>query len=294
MITVVIPAYNAQLWLAQTVESCVSVPGLERVIIVDDRSEIPASQTLQAIRDRDQRVEVLENRGKGGQKARNTGIEHALEYTESHWLCMLDHDDQLTPEIAAAVELGNRIGAVLVLPDRVHFDDEGFCERVSRRGIPAGRPLSPGLVHNAVPVWTATGLLVHRSVAERGARFDPSFVCADDHDFIRQAAELGPIAFCDAVGLRRRLFRDGRNLSGPASLLGRADDYLLLYQRWFRENDALSWKESWTWLLNQLVKQAADRELVSKIQEIGKRHGWPVPPKTRARLLARRLLPAGS
>lgn len=271
-----------------------SVPGLERVIVVDDHSDIPAMQTLQEIRNRDLRVDILENRGTGGQEARNTGIEHALECSESRWICMLDHDDQLTPGITASAALGNRIGAALVLPDREHFDDAGFCERVSRRAIPANRPLSPGLVHNGVPVWTATGLLVHRSVLERGARFDSAYVCADDHDFIRQAGEMGPIAFCDSVGLRRRLFRDGRNLSGPASLPSRARDYLLLYERWYLEADESSWKQSWSWLLNQLVKQNVDHELVSRVRDMGKQHGWSIPPKTRVRLLARQILPGNS
>ncbi|GJM17875.1 MAG: hypothetical protein DHS20C14_00880 [Phycisphaeraceae bacterium] len=284
---VIIPAYNADAWLGETVASCLAVPEVARVIVVDDGSRRVQRGVLAGAIDAAgmARVDCVRKDNGGGASARNTGAERFLEDGAAEWAVMLDHDDLLCPGISESLALGARTGAALVVSDRVEFRDDGWeMTRRHAADIRAGDPVRPGRVHTPEHVWTATGLLVHRRVFEVGCRFDSRLAISDDIDFIRQGCRVGPLVCSDAIGLARREFVSGENLSGPKTLVRRVDDVVLLHERWYDDADAAGWRETVRWLLNQLAKRGVSGEPVDRLRAIYRAHGWAVPMKLRWRL----------
>ena len=95
MVTVVVPVYNLENYIAATIESVRRQTfGDFEVIIVDDGSRDNSAERARAAAADDGRFRVIsqENRGEAG--ARATGIENA----RGSWLCFLDGDDTLEPD----------------------------------------------------------------------------------------------------------------------------------------------------------------------------------------------------
>ncbi|MFS0866260.1 glycosyltransferase family 2 protein [Microbacterium sp. 179-B 1A2 NHS] len=94
-VSVVIPCYNYEDYVAGAVESALSQGGVDvEVIVVDDRSTDGSATVVGAIADQDDRVRLIrhtENRG-----AVDT-FNHGLARVRGEYLVRLDADDLLTP-----------------------------------------------------------------------------------------------------------------------------------------------------------------------------------------------------
>lgn len=93
IVSIIIPAYNAEKYIKDTISSVLNqtYPYFE-IIVVDDASSDNTAEVVMSIKD--ERVRLLrhkENMGPGG--ARNTGIEAA----QGTWFAELDADDQWLP-----------------------------------------------------------------------------------------------------------------------------------------------------------------------------------------------------
>ncbi|MFZ0825997.1 MAG: glycosyltransferase family 2 protein [Verrucomicrobiia bacterium] len=104
LVSILIPAYNAQDWIADTIRSALSQtwPGKE-IIVVDDGSR---DQTLTVARQFASRgVAVVTQDNQGAAAARN----HALSLSQGDYLQWLDADDILAPEkVARQMEAAER------------------------------------------------------------------------------------------------------------------------------------------------------------------------------------------
>jgi len=92
LVSILIPSFNAERWIKQTLESAISqdYPRKE-VIIVDDGS---TDRTLEIARTFDSRsVLVITQPNAGGPAARNRALAHA----QGEYVQWLDHDDLLAP-----------------------------------------------------------------------------------------------------------------------------------------------------------------------------------------------------
>lgn len=108
MISVVIPTYNRERVLANTLDSIAAQTYKEwECIIVDDASTDRSMDVAAEYTKKDSRFKVLRNvRQKGAQGARNMGILAA----EGEWICLFDSDDLMYPdymqEMTDAIEEG--------------------------------------------------------------------------------------------------------------------------------------------------------------------------------------------
>lgn len=96
MISIVIPTYNRVHIIASTLDSVFAQthPDWE-CLIVDDYSTDNTKEVVQQYVERDSRfVYVVNNRTKGAQGARNTGILAA----KGEWICLFDSDDVMCPD----------------------------------------------------------------------------------------------------------------------------------------------------------------------------------------------------
>lgn len=178
LISVIIPAYNAEKWIADTIASVLAqtIPDLE-VIVVNDGSRDGTSAV--ALKAGDGRVQVLDKPNAGVSTARNVGIDKA----RGTYLAFLDADDLMTPG-SLEVKMNGLVAAGVdwVFSDIWRCDEEmnpiGEAEQGTDgdvvRTILSGRGIGiPGISSN---------ILVHRRCFASGLRFDPELSNSADQD----------------------------------------------------------------------------------------------------------------
>lgn len=93
--SVIIPCFNAEAFLDQTLQSCIDQGEvLGEVIVVDDGSTDGSHALAKRWEQQNKKIQVIHNPRKGGQAARNTG----LEYARHPLIQWLDADDVLGAE----------------------------------------------------------------------------------------------------------------------------------------------------------------------------------------------------
>lgn len=92
LVSILIPAYNADRWIRQTIQSALDQTyEPKEIIVVDDGS---TDRTLEAIREFGGRIRLAEGPHAGGNAARN----RLLELSAGEWVQFLDADDCLLPD----------------------------------------------------------------------------------------------------------------------------------------------------------------------------------------------------
>src|SRR5262245_48239324 len=99
LVSILIPCYNAERWIAEAIESALAQTwGEKEVIVVDDGS---TDRSLDIIRQFDGRIHWEAGPNRGGNVARN----RLLELARGEWLQYLDADDYLQPaKVARQIE----------------------------------------------------------------------------------------------------------------------------------------------------------------------------------------------
>ena len=201
--SVVIPAYNAELFLERTLRSALrqTHSNLE-IIVVNDGSTDKTREIAEAVAAKDDRVRIITVPNGGVAKARNVGIADA----KGEFVAFLDADDLWHPtkielQIAA---MSRRIGdyqpaAVYAFSRTIDTDDRvtGSGNRVLLSGYSFARHLY------AKPVGNGSSILVRREAAIVAGGFDPTWAArgiggCEDLDFeLRIAAKYA----ITAIGL---------------------------------------------------------------------------------------------
>lgn len=96
-ITIIIPTYNRAATIGKTIDSFIAQDYKDwDLLVVDDNSIDNTHEMIELYHQRDTRIHYLLNeRKKGAQGARNTGISHA----QKEWVCIFDSDDYAHPEM---------------------------------------------------------------------------------------------------------------------------------------------------------------------------------------------------
>ena len=121
-VSVIIPVYNVEPYLAACIESvCAQTLRDIEVICVDDASTDGSVKVLMACAEKDLRIRTVllrENRGQG--YCRNLGIEMA----EGEYLYLLDSDDMITPEALEELYAAAKADRL----DGIFFDSQAVYE----------------------------------------------------------------------------------------------------------------------------------------------------------------------
>ncbi len=127
LVSVVIPAYNAEATLAGTVASAQrqSLADIE-ILIVDDASRDGTLELARRLAASDPRIAVIAATRNGGPAvARNRGIAAA----RGDWIALLDSDDAFEPgRLSELVTAAKDCGADLLADNLLLEDEEGRCE----------------------------------------------------------------------------------------------------------------------------------------------------------------------
>ncbi len=99
-ISIIVPVYNAEAYLAQCLESILQQSYADyELILIDDGSSDSSGEICDSFAKRDSRISVLHQQNKGQSAARNRGV----EYSKSDLLCFVDADDIVHPDFLQAL-----------------------------------------------------------------------------------------------------------------------------------------------------------------------------------------------
>jgi succinoglycan biosynthesis protein ExoO len=194
-VTVIIAAYNCEMFLARAIASVAeqTLPPTE-ILIVDDCSTDGTRDVIRAAAAADRRIEMIELPQNGGPSAaRNAGIDAA----RGNWIGILDADDAFAPDrLARLVPFGVATGADLVADDLAYYD--AAADRVTGRGFGIDAGLPDGIVtlrdyfaHNLAtgqsfdwgllkPVFRRSALMQHGVRYRTGLRHGEDFQLVTD------------------------------------------------------------------------------------------------------------------
>jgi glycosyltransferase involved in cell wall biosynthesis len=163
LVSVVIPAYNAAAFIAETLDSVLgqTLRSLE-VIVVDDGSADETSAVVERVAAKDHRVRLVRQENAGVGAARNTGIRHAC----GTYIAPIDADDVWSPaklekQVARIEKCGGETGMVYCWSHSI--DGKGRLLRVNSPYTAEGRVARALVVRNivgnaSVPLFRRTAL----------------------------------------------------------------------------------------------------------------------------------------
>jgi glycosyltransferase involved in cell wall biosynthesis len=225
-VSVIVPAYNAESFITETIESVIAqtLQNWELIIVDDgstDKTVFIAEQFCS-----DARITVIRQKNAGVSAARNAG----LLLAKGRYVAFLDADDVWLPENLvqklSLLELPENSSAVLA-----HAAVENIDSNSKRSGeINAGKS---GHVLNDLLSWNGTvvpgpsSIVVRRAAAEKIGGFDIDLSTAADQDFFFRLAELGPFAAAPEVLSLYRLHPNNmhRNIARMES------DHIRVYEK---------------------------------------------------------------
>ena len=224
LVSVIIPAFNAQELIDETLDSILAqtYKHLE-VIVVDDGS---TDQTSQVVLSYHPRVHYYYQRNSGGCAVpRNTGIERS----SGEFLCFIDADDVMAPDrIAHQVDFMERHPSVgLAFCDYRNFNEEGSypsshfqtCPRLwpqlrERRELILDNPCELLAQEN---FGIAGSFFIRRNILKFESGFEPTLRSCEDFHFYYRLARHSHVGVINEVGMMRRLH--GSNMSGNSSTM---------------------------------------------------------------------------
>ena len=142
-VSVVIPAYNAELFIRNAIQSVQSqtLSNIE-IIVIDDASTDFTSSIVKEIMAQDSRIVYLRMKSNSGPSAsRNFGISHA----RGQWVALLDADDQFFPHrLERLTDIGHAHSADMVSDNLLLYTATDKIEAflIPKAAIPYQRALS--------------------------------------------------------------------------------------------------------------------------------------------------------
>ena len=183
LVSILIPAYNAEEWIAETIQSAVGQTWPHKeIIVVDDGSKDRTAEVARQFASK--QVLVVSQENQGAAATRN----HALRLSQGDYIQYLDADDLLAPDKIEAqiVSLGDCDGSELCFPRRWAF----FNYRPRQAKFvptPLWQDLSPvewlfrKLAYN-LHMQTATWLTA-RELSEAAGPWDTRLLSDDDGEY---------------------------------------------------------------------------------------------------------------
>jgi glycosyltransferase involved in cell wall biosynthesis len=198
-VSIVIPCYNAEPYIAATIRSVLAqdLPAME-IIVVDDGS---SDRSLDVVREQFPAVRVVAQANQGVAAARN----HGLSLARGEWVAFVDADDIWLPgklkaqfdEMAATPGCRMSYTAWQVWPSVAPEPDAGYLAQLaelagdSSRWSGATGWIYPQLLLDCV-VWTST-VLAQRSLFAEIGDFDTTLRLGEDYDLWLRASRVTPI-----------------------------------------------------------------------------------------------------
>lgn len=217
LVSVVIPAYNAERYLGEAIESVLAQTYAPvETIVVDDGS----SDETVAVASAYEGVTVIEQANAGPSAARNRGF----AASRGELIAFHDSDDAMTPdklEVQAGLLIADPgVGCVLAEQELLIEPGAELPFWVEGSKVETVMPPRPPELEDEPLVHPMT-MVVRRSTFEQVGGFDESMRAAEDFDWMLRASEEGiEIARLADVLLRRRVHPGSLTQDAAAARLG--------------------------------------------------------------------------
>lgn len=187
LVSVIIPCYNAENYIAETVNSVLTqtYKNLE-LIIVNDGSKDGSLEVIKKF-NHDKRLIIVDQENQGVNHARNNGYAVA----KGDYMCFLDADDVWVPEKRLQIH----VDYMNAHPDvgLVHND----IQMVDQNSVPTGQIdkgkegwlLDDLLLWDSCCIPTPSATTLRRGVIEKAGEFDPLYANASDQEFYFRVAK---------------------------------------------------------------------------------------------------------
>lgn len=189
LVSIIVPAYNAERYLRETLESALAQTHSDtEVIVVNDGSSDGTPDILRAY---GAKLQVVDQQNRGLAAARNAGAAIA----RGEWLAFLDADDLWVPS-KLEVQLEEAGDCALVYSDRLNIGHRGSFPELQSTieemfdGDVFERLLTYG------NVLTASSVIVRTDVYRSLGGFEESLPAAEDWDLWIRVAERHRIKLC--------------------------------------------------------------------------------------------------
>jgi peptidoglycan/xylan/chitin deacetylase (PgdA/CDA1 family) len=213
-VSVIIPAHNAAVTIAETLDSlCAQTYADWEAIVVDDGSSDATADVVGSYTARDARIQLICQPQAGVSEARNAGVRLA----RFDWLLFLDSDDWILPEyldrMTAVLEADPTLDAVHCGWNRVAGDGSLLAAQF----CPASADLFPVFARTCAV--TIHACIVRRSLVQAVGEFDSSLRVGEDWDLWLRIARAGARFGALPDALARYRMRSGSASSNATVLL---------------------------------------------------------------------------
>jgi glycosyltransferase involved in cell wall biosynthesis len=191
IVSIMMPAYNAQRYICQAIESALAQTyPFWVLLVVDDGSTDQTSSIIAGYADT--RIKIYHQSHGGEAAARNTALQHMT----GEYLAFLDADDLYLPEhLKAAVDyLRSHAEYDGVYSDGYYIDENGRKLKTlsSRRRGPFEGDIFDQMVRDSDVLGAPLCVVLRKAfILRHHLEFDPDIVIGPDWDFFTRFAEIG-------------------------------------------------------------------------------------------------------
>jgi glycosyltransferase involved in cell wall biosynthesis len=183
LVSILIPAYNADRWIAETIKSAIAQTWPRKeIIVVDDGSTDQTASIARQFASED--IAIISKANEGAAAARN----HALAVSQGEYIQWLDADDLLSPDkIANQMELATKHQNPQMLFSSAWGSFAHRIKQAEFRPTALWQDLSPvewllrklsGGLHMQTATW-----LVSRELAQAAGTWDTRMLSDDDGEY---------------------------------------------------------------------------------------------------------------
>ena len=233
LVSVVIPVYNGERFLRESLESVFAQTFQDYEIVCVDDGSTDGSCAL--LKQYDERLRVIQQANAGQSAARNVGVRQAT----GSFVAFLDQDDRWYPSklVQQVAVLSAEPDVVLVHCNYDRMDGDGrvlvaraaLVERASALASPLGRLIGEALVF-------PSAMMVRRDVFQRVGGFDPELRGFEDFDLIARLIRQGRFVLLNESGMAYRLHAGGFSRAGKMGVIRSRERFLIRMRALYAED----------------------------------------------------------
>ena len=207
-VTVIISVYNAELFLAETIESILAQTHKNFVLIaIDDGSTDKSSEILAHYAAIDTRIEIISQNNQGLGVTRNIGLQNA----KTEWVFVMDADDIMLPNrIERQLEFIRRHPDIRVSSCLANYIDEKGREfGTTHNSVPSAEAFAAYIRSGDAIGILHPGAVLHRKTIISIGGYRNAFGPAVDSDLWNRVAEHGHLILVQNEVLMKYRIHDG-------------------------------------------------------------------------------------
>ncbi len=233
IVSVIIPVYNGERYLAETIESVIAQTEVNwEIIAVNDGSSDNSLAILEGYAKKiPDRIQVITVENGGVSRARNTAVAAA----RGTYVAFLDQDDLWAPQkLQRQVEMFSRDKNLgISFTNATLIDEKGSIIREKMLKFGAkhrGNVLEYLIFENFIPI---SSVMLRKELFEKIGGFNPCFSLAEDYDFLLKVTQESPVDYIDEPLL---LYREHRQSGTYLKIDQISAEAYSIINHWKRKN----------------------------------------------------------